>query len=75
MTADETPGLHHVVVNDEQQYSVWPADQAVPAGWSPVGITSTLDACLSRIDREWTDLRPHSLRAAGPVRPPVGENS
>jgi MbtH protein len=74
MTADETTGLHHVVVNHERQFSVWPAGQAVPAGWSPVGVTSTLDSCLSYIDREWTDLRPHSLRASGPVQPVADEN-
>lgn len=69
MTADNATGLHHVVINLERQYSVWPAGQAIPAGWSPVGVTSALDECLSCIDREWKDLRPHSLRDSSSVRP------
>jgi MbtH protein len=74
MTADNTTGLHHVVINPERQYSVWPADQAIPAGWSSVGVTSALDECLSHIDREWRDLRPHSLRDSSSIRPIVDGN-
>ncbi|MFE1199496.1 MbtH family protein [Streptomyces olivaceoviridis] len=74
MTADDSTGLHHVVVNHERQYSVWPADQAIPAGWSPIGVTSTLDECLAYIDREWTDLRPRSLRSSRSTRPLVNGN-
>jgi MbtH protein len=68
MAADQPNRLHHVVINHERQYSVWPADSAHPAGWSPVGFTSTLDECISYVDRVWTELRPHSLRSPGASR-------
>jgi MbtH protein len=62
MAADETSRLHHVVINHERQYSLWPADSAHPAGWSPVGFTGTLDECSSYVDRVSTELHPYSLR-------------
>ncbi|MGW2642483.1 MbtH family protein [Streptomyces sp. NPDC001348] len=74
MTADDTTGLHHVVINHERQYSVWPTDRAIPAGWSPVGVTSTLEECLAYVDRVWTDLRPQSLRGSSAGRPVATEN-
>ena len=51
-----------VVVNHEEQYSIWPADRAVPAGWSDVGVEGTTDECLDHIERVWTDMRPLSAR-------------
>ncbi|MEV4427178.1 MbtH family NRPS accessory protein [Streptomyces sp. NPDC049602] len=51
-----------VVVNDEEQRSVWPADQAPPAGWHTVGFTGTREECLDHIAADWTDLRPLGLR-------------
>ena len=51
-----------VVVNDEEQYSIWPADRAAPAGWSEVGVTGSKQDCLAHIDEVWTDMRPLSLR-------------
>ncbi|MEW2289591.1 MbtH family NRPS accessory protein [Streptomyces sp. NPDC047841] len=51
-----------VVVNDEEQYSIWPADRALPEGWRREGRTGTRDECLSHIDTVWTDLRPRSVR-------------
>lgn len=65
MTAADTNQLHHVVINHERQYSVWPADNATPAGWTPVGFTSTLDECVAYVDRVWPDMRPHSLQGPG----------
>ena len=53
---------HAVVVNHEEQYSIWPADREVPAGWTPVGFTGAEDECLAYIDEHWTDMRPLSLR-------------
>ncbi|HEY7594755.1 MAG TPA: MbtH family NRPS accessory protein [Actinophytocola sp.] len=53
-----------VVVNDEEQYSVWAADQDPPAGWRPTGFTGGRDECLAHIDQVWTDMRPKSLRRA-----------
>jgi MbtH protein len=53
-----------VVVNDEEQFSIWPADREPPAGWHTVGVTGSRDECLDHIERVWTDMRPRSLRAA-----------
>jgi MbtH protein len=51
-----------VVINDEDQYSVWPTGREVPAGWRPDGKEGPEDDCLAYIDRVWTDMRPRSLR-------------
>jgi MbtH protein len=51
-----------VVVNHEEQFSVWPADQEPPAGWTAVGVRGTREECLAHISTVWTDLRPLSLR-------------
>lgn len=63
MKADDTNPSHQVVINQERQYSVWPADSVAPEGWHPVGFINSLDECLAYIDRIWTDLRPQSVRA------------
>jgi MbtH protein len=51
-----------VVLNDEEQYSIWPADREVPAGWRPDGVVGPKEECLAHIDEVWTDMRPRSLR-------------
>ncbi|WP_213781253.1 MbtH family NRPS accessory protein [Caballeronia sp. dw_276] len=51
-----------VVINDEEQYSLWPTFRAVPAGWRAVGVTGSKDTCLAHIETVWTDMRPASLR-------------
>jgi MbtH protein len=51
-----------VVVNDEEQYSIWPAERELPAGWRQEGFSGTEDECLGYIDEVWTDMRPASLR-------------
>lgn len=53
---------HLVVVNDEDQYSVWPAGRDLPAGWHAEGFTGSRDACLAHIEQVWVDLRPRSVR-------------
>lgn len=53
-----------VVVNDEEQHSIWPTDLEVPAGWRSTGFTGDKDACVEHIDSVWTDIRPLSLRIA-----------
>ncbi|MES2639525.1 MAG: MbtH family protein [Myxococcota bacterium] len=53
-----------VVINHEEQYSVWAADREPPPGWRVVGVTGTKDECLAHIERVWTDMRPASLRGA-----------
>ena len=52
-----------VVLNDEEQYSIWPADRPIPA-WRPEGFAGTRAACLAHIDAAWTDMRPRSVREA-----------
>jgi len=51
-----------VVVNDEEQYSIWWADRELPAGWRPEGAQGPREECLAHIERVWTDMRPLSLR-------------
>lgn len=50
-----------VVINLERQYSLWPADKPIPAGWRAVGGRGVKSACLAYIDEIWTDMRPLSL--------------
>ena len=53
---------YHVVVNHEEQYSIWPADLEVPEGWTVVGEPRDKERCLAHIEEVWTDMRPKSLR-------------
>ncbi|WP_328412166.1 MbtH family NRPS accessory protein [Streptomyces violaceus] len=53
---------YRVVLNDEEQYSIWPAGRELPAGWNAEGTQGTREECLARIDEVWTDMRPLSLR-------------
>jgi MbtH protein len=53
---------YSVVVNDEEQYSIWLTDADVPAGWHAVGVTGTKNKCLDYIEEVWTDMRPLSVR-------------
>jgi MbtH protein len=53
-----------VVINDEEQYSIWPTELDIPAGWRATGTTGTRDECVHHIDEVWTDIRPLSLRTA-----------
>jgi MbtH protein len=62
MTETQETRVHVVVVNDEEQYSIWPAERELPAGWRRDGFTGTQDECLGYIDETWTDMRPKSLR-------------
>ncbi|MEV0398296.1 MbtH family protein [Polymorphospora rubra] len=54
-----------VVVNHEEQYSIWPEGRQIPAGWRADGVAGTKDECLAHIARVWTDLRPLSARRHG----------
>jgi MbtH protein len=51
-----------VVVNHEDQYSIWPTYLELPKGWSEVGKTGTKAECLQHVEQVWTDMRPRSLR-------------
>jgi len=53
---------YKVVINHEEQYSIWPADRENPRGWKDVGKSGTRSQCLAYIEEVWTDMRPMSLR-------------
>lgn len=51
-----------VVINIEEQYSIWPAGKQIPAGWRATGPSGDKQTCLNHITEVWTDMRPLSLR-------------
>jgi MbtH protein len=53
-----------VVINDEEQYSIWAEDRQIPVGWRATGFAGDKQECLSHIETVWTDLRPRSVRLA-----------
>lgn len=61
--------VFQVLINDEGQYSIWPADKAVPAGWRSTGPRGAKAECLEFIERNWTDMRPLSLQRAMAGKP------
>lgn len=62
MSIDDEAAIFRVVINPEEQYSIWPAHRAIPDGWCDAGFSGKRAACLAHIDTVWTDLRPLSLR-------------
>jgi MbtH protein len=58
----EDTTIYTVVMNHEEQYSIWPADRELPLGWTAVGKTGLKPECLAYIEEVWTDMRPKSLR-------------
>ncbi|MCH9697807.1 MAG: MbtH family NRPS accessory protein [Gammaproteobacteria bacterium] len=63
MFDDETI-IFRVVVNHEEQYSIWPKDRELPSGWTAEGTEGVKAVCLEHIEKIWTDMRPLSLRKA-----------
>jgi MbtH protein len=59
---DDDNTLYTVVVNHEEQYSIWPAGRELPLGWASAGFSGTKSQCLQFIQEVWTDMRPKSLR-------------
>jgi MbtH protein len=59
---DEDTTVYKVVVNHEEQYSIWPEDRENPAGWRDAGKSGPKAECLAWINEVWTDMRPLSLR-------------
>ena len=51
-----------VVINHEEQYSLWPVGRENPLGWKPAGKVGTKEECLDYIEEVWTDNRPSSIR-------------
>jgi MbtH protein len=64
MSADDSGDKHVVLINEEEQYSLWPTGRAIPDGWSIVHGPATKQACLTYVEETWTDMRPKSLREA-----------
>jgi MbtH protein len=62
MSWDDEDTTFDVVMNHEEQYSIWPTYRVIPNGWRPVGKTGKKKECLDYIDEVWTDMRPLSLR-------------
>jgi MbtH protein len=64
MSRDERDDItiYKVVVNHEEQYSIWPADRSNPLGWTDAGKSGPKAECLEYIKGVWTDMRPLSLR-------------
>jgi MbtH protein len=61
---DDENGTFYVLVNDEEQHSIWPATIAVPQDWRIVFGEDTRANCLAYVEQNWTDMRPKSLREA-----------
>jgi len=58
--SDDT--VYKVVMNHEEQYSIWPASRENPLGWQDAGRSGSKEECLAYIKEVWTDMRPLSLR-------------
>ncbi|MBP2479355.1 MbtH protein [Crossiella equi] len=61
---DDPDGTFHVLVNDEEQHSLWPVFAEVPSGWTVVLSSVTREAAVAYVEEHWTDMRPRSLREA-----------
>lgn len=61
---DDEDGRFFVLVNDEDQHSLWPTFADVPEGWRVVFGEDSRKACLEYVEKNWTDMRPRSLREA-----------
>jgi MbtH protein len=60
--SNEDDVLYKVVVNHEEQYSIWPADRENARGWKDLGKSGSKAECLAHVKQVWTDMRPLSLR-------------
>lgn len=61
-SANVAEELYFVVINIEEQYSIWPIHKSVPFGWKTLGEPQSKTACLEYIKEVWIDMRPLSLR-------------
>jgi uncharacterized protein YbdZ (MbtH family) len=66
---DDPDGTFLVLVNDEDQHSLWPAFAQRPAGWTVALGESSREQALAYVEEHWTDLRPRSLRDAAAESP------
>jgi MbtH protein len=65
----DSDGTYLVLINDEEQYSLWPSFCAVPDGWTIAREESSRQDCLDYINATWVDMRPRSLRESMQSRP------
>ncbi|AXB42501.1 MbtH family protein [Amycolatopsis albispora] len=70
--SDEEDRRYRVVLNHEEQYSIWPEHRENPAGWRDAGKAGTKDECLAYVSEVWTDMRPLSLRVRTEARADAG---
>lgn len=59
---DDEDGTFYVLINDEEQHSLWPTFAPVPAGWTVAFGENTRAECLAYVEQNWADIRPKSLR-------------
>ncbi|PAY00813.1 MbtH family protein [Pseudoalteromonas sp. HM-SA03] len=64
MSFDNENSTFKVLINHEEQYSLWPSYKSIPGGWHEVGCEGDKQTCLDYINQHWTDMRPLSLRQA-----------
>jgi MbtH protein len=62
-SSSQSEAMFEVVVSQDEQYSIWPVDKAVPQGWAKAGKQGSKESCLEFVSEVWTDMRPLSLRA------------
>ena len=62
MSSQSAEARYVVVINHEDQYSIWPEGRDIPSGWRATGMAGPKEDCLAHIDEVWTDMRPRSLR-------------
>jgi MbtH protein len=72
---DDKDGRFYVLVNDEEQHSLWPTFSPVPEGWRIVFGEESRDACIAYVEENWTDMRPKSLRDAMAADEAAGRHS
>jgi MbtH protein len=70
---DEDTTIYKVVVNHEEQYSIWPADKENAPGWRDAGKSGPKAECLAYVREVWTDMRPLSLRRRMDEMKPKGD--
>src|SRR6516165_8587432 len=73
MIFDVDDFIFDVVVNDQEQFSIWPRNRAIPGGWHKEGSSGTKAACIAHIDKVWRDMRPLTLRRRIPNKTLPGE--
>lgn len=68
---EDPDGSYYVLVNDENQHSLWPTFAEIPAGWKTAFGKADRESCLDYVEHNWTDLRPRSLveQMEGTTRP------